>query len=58
MHRTHTYFYFSHRLQETEKAVEHARAARRKRWYCFFLFLIILAIIGIIVGVSVGVTHH
>ncbi|KAI0928582.1 hypothetical protein AcW1_005786 [Taiwanofungus camphoratus] len=48
-------------LAATEKAVVHARAARRKRWICFFLFLIILAIIGIVVGVSVGVTsgnHH
>ncbi|KAJ3551993.1 hypothetical protein NM688_g4389 [Phlebia brevispora] len=43
-------------LEETEKAVKHARAARRKRWICFFLFLIILAIIGIVVGVAVGTT--
>ncbi|KAF7793042.1 hypothetical protein EIP86_004147 [Pleurotus ostreatoroseus] len=45
-------------LVETEKAVKHARAARRKRWICFFLFLIILAIIGIVVGVAVGTTVH
>ncbi|KAH9063376.1 t-SNARE [Lactarius vividus] len=41
-------------LAQTEKAVKHARAARRKRWICFFIFLIILAIIGIAVGVTVG----
>jgi len=41
-------------LEQTEKAVQHARSARRKRWICFFLILIILAIIGIAVGVTVG----
>ncbi|EKM55383.1 uncharacterized protein PHACADRAFT_255972 [Phanerochaete carnosa HHB-10118-sp] len=41
-------------LQQTEKAVDHARSARRKRWFCFFLIVIILAIIGIAVGVTVG----
>ncbi|GJE87191.1 t-SNARE [Phanerochaete sordida] len=44
-------------LEQTEKAVEHARSARRKRWICFFITLIILAIIGIAVGVSVGKSH-
>lgn len=38
----------------TEKAVEFARSARRKRWICFFIILIILAAIGIAVGVTVG----
>ena len=42
------------RLEQTEKAVVHARAARRKRWICFFLILIILAIVGIVVGVTIG----
>ncbi|TFY81769.1 hypothetical protein EWM64_g2243 [Hericium alpestre] len=41
-------------LGHTERAVKSARAARRKRWYCFFLVLIILAIVGIVVGVTVG----
>ncbi|KAI0273696.1 t-SNARE [Gloeopeniophorella convolvens] len=41
-------------LAQTGKAVEHARSARRKRWICFFLFLLVLAIIGIVVGVTVG----
>jgi len=41
-------------LGMTEKAVKHARAARRKRWICFFIFLIILAIVGIAVGVTVS----
>ena len=41
-------------LEETEKAVQHARSARRKRWICFFLVLIILAIVCIVVGVTVG----
>ncbi|KAI0797683.1 t-SNARE [Abortiporus biennis] len=41
-------------LDQTEKAVKHARSARRKRWICFFLTLIILAIIAIVVGVAVS----
>jgi len=42
-------------LQQTEKAVEHARSARRKRWICFWLsVLIVLIIVGIVVGVVVG----
>jgi syntaxin 1B/2/3 len=41
-------------LGQTEKAVEHARSARRKRWICFLLFIAVLAAVGIAVGVSVG----
>lgn len=44
-------------LTQTEKAVVYARSARRKRWICFFIFLIILAIIGIAVGLTVGKNH-
>ncbi|PCH38127.1 t-SNARE [Wolfiporia cocos MD-104 SS10] len=46
-------------LGYTEKAVESARAARKKRWICFVLFLIIIAIIAIVVAVEVvNHTHH
>jgi len=41
-------------LTQTEKAVKHARSARKKRWICFFIFLIILAIVGVAVGVTVS----
>ncbi|KAF7793107.1 hypothetical protein EIP86_004215 [Pleurotus ostreatoroseus] len=41
-------------LNYTEKAVDSARAARKKRWICFILVLVILAIIGIVVGVVVA----
>ncbi|KAG6333413.1 hypothetical protein ID866_5675 [Astraeus odoratus] len=40
-------------LQHTEKAVVSARAARRKRWICFFLTLLILVIIGVVVAVVI-----
>jgi len=40
-------------LQYTDKAVTSARAARKKRWICFFITLVLLAIIGIIVGIVV-----
>jgi len=41
-------------LGYTEKAVTSARSARRKRWICFFIFLIILAIIGVVVGIEIA----
>jgi len=44
-------------LGQTEKAVEHARSARRKRWFCFLLFLAALAAAGIAIGVTVGNQH-
>jgi syntaxin 1B/2/3 len=44
-------------LGQTEKAVVHARSARRKRWYCFFLFLLILLVAGLAIGLSVGLKH-
>ncbi|KAJ7740717.1 syntaxin [Mycena maculata] len=40
-------------LGYTEKAVESARAARKKRWICFFICLIILIIVGVVVGIVV-----
>ncbi|KAF9069883.1 t-SNARE [Rhodocollybia butyracea] len=41
-------------LNYTEKAVVSARAARKKRWICFIIFLIVLAIVGIVVGIEVS----
>jgi len=42
-------------LDHTEVAVKHARSARRKRWICFWICVIIaLAAIGIGVGVHFG----
>lgn len=40
-------------LGYTEKAVTSARSARRKRWICFFIFLLILVIVGIVVAIEV-----
>jgi len=41
-------------LGQTEKAVVHARSARRKRWFFFLLFLAILVAVGLAVGLSVS----
>ncbi|PCH38102.1 t-SNARE [Wolfiporia cocos MD-104 SS10] len=41
-------------LEQTEKAVVHARRARRMRWICFIIVLICLAVVGIVVGVVVS----
>lgn len=40
-------------LGHTEKAVASARAERKKRWICFILSIVILAIIGIVVAVVI-----
>ncbi|EPQ58219.1 syntaxin-like protein [Gloeophyllum trabeum ATCC 11539] len=40
-------------LNYTEKAVDSARAARKKRWICFGISLVILAIIAIVVAIEV-----
>ena len=45
---------FNYSLGYTDKAVDSARAARKKRWICFFITLIILAIVAIVVGVTVS----
>ncbi|KNZ74183.1 Syntaxin-like protein psy1, partial [Termitomyces sp. J132] len=45
-------------LGYTEKAVVSARAARKKRWICFFIFLIVLIIVGVVVGVVVSNNIH
>lgn len=40
-------------LQYTDKAVDSARAARKKRWICFIIAIIILAIIAIVVAIAI-----
>ncbi|KIJ68995.1 hypothetical protein HYDPIDRAFT_172496 [Hydnomerulius pinastri MD-312] len=40
-------------LGHTDKAVDSARSARKKRWICFILTVVILAIIAIIVAVII-----
>jgi syntaxin 1B/2/3 len=40
-------------LQYTSKAVDSARAARKKRWICFFIILVIVIIIAIVVAIEV-----
>ncbi|EGN95390.1 hypothetical protein SERLA73DRAFT_186342 [Serpula lacrymans var. lacrymans S7.3] len=40
-------------LGYTEKAVDSARSARKKRWICFILVLVILIIVAIVVAVLV-----
>ncbi|KAH9997218.1 t-SNARE [Russula vinacea] len=44
-------------LGQTEKAVVHARSARRKRWFFFLLFIAILVAVGLAVGLSVSNKH-
>lgn len=39
------------RLQYTEKAVDSARAARKKRWICFIIIVVvIIAVVGGVAG--------
>ncbi|KAF8201684.1 syntaxin-like protein [Pholiota molesta] len=41
-------------LKSTDQAVIHARAYRKKRWICFFIFLIVIAILAIVLGIVFG----
>ncbi|KAF8628418.1 hypothetical protein AX15_003940 [Amanita polypyramis BW_CC] len=47
-------------LQYTEKAVDSARSARKKRWICFWITLILVAILALILGLAIykGVKGH
>ena len=45
-------------LKHTAEAVESARAARKKRWICFFITLVVLAVAAIIIGVLVARAVH
>ncbi|KAI0327176.1 t-SNARE [Cubamyces sp. BRFM 1775] len=45
-------------LNYTSKAVDSARAARKKRWICFILCIVILIIIAIIVAVVILQNKH
>ena len=41
-------------LQQTEKAVVHARAARRKRLICFGIFVFVIAVLALVLGIYFG----
>ncbi|TIA88689.1 hypothetical protein E3P99_02480 [Wallemia hederae] len=40
-------------LIQTERAVKSARAARRKRWICFWIFIVVIAIIAVVLGCGI-----
>lgn len=40
-------------LGHTDKAVNSARAARKKRWICFGLFVLLLIIVAIVIAVVI-----
>jgi len=40
--------------QQLQKGVKHARAARRKRWICFGIIVLILIIVAIVLAVVLG----
>ena len=50
---SHNHIYLSTSLNYTNKAVDSARAARKKRWICFMIFLVLLIVIAIVVVVFV-----
>ncbi|KAF8902059.1 syntaxin-like protein [Gymnopilus junonius] len=45
-------------LENTEKAVKHARSYRRGRWICFFVFLVLIAVLALILGLVFGLQKH
>lgn len=42
---------------QLDKGIEHARRARKLKWWCFFIVVIILVIIGVVLGVYFGVVQ-
>ncbi|CAM2103084.1 syntaxin-2 isoform X1 [Lepidochelys kempii] len=47
--------YVEHAKEETKKAVKYQSKARRKKWIIVILSLVLVAIIALIVGLSVGI---
>lgn len=45
-------------LQQTDKAVESARAARRKKWICFWVCIVIILIIALVLGLYFGLKKN
>lgn len=43
--------------QHVDKAITSARAARRKKWLCFWISILILIVVGLAVGLGVGLRH-
>jgi len=43
-----------HALADTGRAVDHARNARRMRWICFLIVVVILAVVAVVLGVVLG----
>ncbi|OJT14577.1 Syntaxin-like protein psy1 [Trametes pubescens] len=41
-------------LKQTEIAVKHARAARRKRWICFIIAVIVVLVLALVLGLHFG----
>ncbi|XP_074868566.1 syntaxin-2 isoform X2 [Carettochelys insculpta] len=47
--------YIEHAKEETKKAVKYQSKARRKKWIIVIISLVLVAIIAVIVGLSVGI---
>ncbi|KAH9946004.1 t-SNARE [Epithele typhae] len=41
--------------KQVDKAVEHARSARRKRWICFGIIIFVIAVLALVLGLYFGV---
>ena len=44
----------SRSLEQTEKAVQSARSARRKRWICFGITVFVIAVLALVLGLYFG----
>jgi len=45
-------------LKQTSKAVDHARAARRKKWICFWILVLIICIVALVLGLYFGLRKN
>jgi len=42
---------------QLDKGIEHARRARKLKWWCFFIVLAIIIILGLVLGLYFGLKY-
>uniref|UniRef100_A0A8D2LAQ5 t-SNARE coiled-coil homology domain-containing protein n=1 Tax=Varanus komodoensis TaxID=61221 RepID=A0A8D2LAQ5_VARKO len=47
--------YVEHAKEETKKAVKYQSKARRKKWIILMIVFVLLAVLAVIIGLSVGI---
>lgn len=43
---------------QLDKGIEHARRARRMKWWCFWIVVLIICILALVLGIVFGIRAH